>query len=196
MVRHGKPGIMLDRIFSEHKLCRSMVKVLTAAAAPPTAVSLAAPAPTACSGLLQRHLLRAALWAREESPRRMCAEHGQSAVLAVPQLTRPAPGCASHSRGAPRTPEERLSRPRLSPWQSDTRGSHALPATRAKVADVNMVRVLAAAAAAATAAPKAAPIACSGLPSGPGRRALAACVLKRACISALVPVHCRRFYRR
>ena len=34
MVRHGKPGIMLDRIFSEHKLRRSMVKVpwLTAAA--------------------------------------------------------------------------------------------------------------------------------------------------------------------
>ena len=83
MVRHGKPGIMLDRIFSEHKLRGSMVTVLTPAAAAATAVSLAAAAPTACSQ-----------------------------------------------------------------------------------------------------------------PSGPGRRALAACVLKRACISALVPVHCRRFYRR
>lgn len=116
MVRHGKPGIMLDRIFSEHKLHRSMVKVPTAAAAAATAAPKAAP--TACSGLTSgRNTVKVPSWQCHSSLVRLLA--------------------------APRTPEERPS-----PWQSDTRGSHALPATRAKVADFNMVRVLTAAAAA------------------------------------------------
>ena len=57
-----------------------------------------------------------------------------------------------------------------------------------------MVRIRLLAAAHATTHSRRTPLACSGLPSDPGRRAVAAWLPRRGCGGALVPVQGRRFH--